>query len=63
MDFVKGELTLYKHACDTQGDEEEVVAKGEMTMLPLIIYSVDVIFGSRGAVRMLVNIQELPLPF
>jgi predicted aspartyl protease len=56
MDFEKGQLLLYKQARDTEPvDESTVIAKGEMTLLPLGIYSVDVMLGSRGPVRMLVD--------
>jgi predicted aspartyl protease len=56
MDFVKGELVLYKRGEPAPAvDNSRVVAKGDMSLLPLGIYMVDVFFGSRGPVKMLVD--------
>jgi predicted aspartyl protease len=56
MDFIKGELVLYKRGEPAPVvDDSRVVAKGDMSLLPLGIYVVDVFFGSRGPVKMLVD--------
>ena len=56
MDFIKGELVLYKRGEPAPAlDDSSVVAKGDMTLLPLGIYVVDVFLGSRGPVKMLVD--------
>ena len=68
MDFEKGDIKLYKTSSsvpsiiddddDADGSSKQtkqVVARGEMTMLPLGIYSVNVQLGTRGPVNMLVD--------
>lgn len=56
MDFIKGELVLYKRGEPAPVvDDSRVVAKAEMSLLPLGIYVVDVFLGSRGPVKMLVD--------
>jgi len=58
MDFAKGEISLHKR-CSTIADvagDRTLVARGTMDLIPQLgIYTVEVILGSRGPVKMLVD--------
>ncbi len=57
MNFVKGELLLYKRGSNVpQVSSSTLAAQGTMDLIPhLSIYTVDVMIGSRGPVKMLVD--------
>lgn len=56
MDFANGKLSLYKRGSTIPDVSSALVARGTMDLIPhLGIYTVDVMFGSRGPVKMLVD--------
>lgn len=59
MDFANGKLSLYRRGSalpDISSDQTTLVAQGTMEVIPQLgIYTVDVMLGGRGPVKMLVD--------
>ena len=59
MDFIQGDITLYKTLQSVppiMSEDRKIVAKGEMDMIPTLgIYTTNVMLGTRGPVSMLVD--------
>lgn len=56
MDFMQGRLSLYKSGRGRANDDGSVVGRATMDYLPRLgLYTVNVFFGGRGPVKMLVD--------